>query len=151
KYAATYADDAKELDRRLSGELPPNWESVIKPFTQENGAVASRAASNTVLNALVGIMPELMGGSADLTPSNGTAVKTWKNFAPRADDKRYMHCGIREHGMGAIMNGMALHKGIVPFGGTFLIFSDYMRPAIRLAAFMQQQVIFIYNHAPLRA
>jgi len=94
----------------------------------------------------VGVMPELMGGSADLTPSNGTAVKSWKNFAPGAYDKRYMHFGIREHGMGAIMNGMALHKGIVPFGGTFLIFSDYMRPAIRLAAFMQQHVIFIYTH-----
>jgi transketolase len=108
--------------------------------------VASRAASNTVLNGLVGVMPELMGGSADLTPSNGTAVKTWKNFAPGAYDMRYMHFGIREHGMGAIMNGMALHGGIVPFGGTFLIFSDYMRPPIRLASIMKQHVIFIYTH-----
>jgi transketolase len=108
--------------------------------------VASRAASNTVLNALVGVLPELMGGSADLTPSNGTAVKTWKNFAPGAYDKRYMHFGIREHGMGSIMNGMALHRGVIPFGGTFLIFSDYMRPAIRLAAFMKAHVIFIFTH-----
>jgi transketolase len=99
-----------------------------------------------VLNALVGVLPELMGGSADLTPSNGTAVKTWKNFAPGAYDKRYMHFGIREHGMAAIMNGMALHRGIIPFGGTFLIFSDYMRPAIRLAAFMKAHVVFIYTH-----
>jgi transketolase len=108
--------------------------------------VASRAASNTVLNALVGVLPELMGGSADLTPSNGTAVKTWKNFAPGAYDKRYMHFGIREHGMAAIMNGMALHRGVIPFGGTFLIFSDYMRPAVRLAAFMKAHVLFIYTH-----
>jgi transketolase len=119
---------------------------VIPEFTKENGSVASRAASNTVLNALVGVLPELMGGSADLTPSNGTAVKTWKNFAPGAYDKRYMHFGIREHGMAAIMNGMALHRGVIPFGGTFLIFSDYVRPAVRLAAFMKAHVLFIYTH-----
>ncbi len=146
QYAAAFPDDAKELTRRLSGELPANWEQSIKDFTAENGSVASRAASNTVLNGLVGIMPELMGGSADLTPSNGTAVKTWKNFAPGDYDKRYMHFGIREHGMGAIMNGIALHGGIIPFGGTFLIFSDYMRPAVRLACIMKQRVIFIYTH-----
>ena len=99
-----------------------------------------------MLNALVGVMPELIGGSADLTPSNGTAVKTWKNFAPGAYDKRYMHFGIREHGMGSVMNGMALHGGLVPFGGTFLIFSDYMRPPIRLASIMKQHVIYIYTH-----
>jgi transketolase len=91
-------------------------------------------------------MPELMGGSADLTPSNGTAVKAWRNFAPGAYDARYVHFGIREHGMAAIMNGMALHRGVLPFGGTFLIFSDYMRPSVRLAAFMKARVIFIYTH-----
>jgi transketolase len=145
-YAAAHADDATELKRRLAGELPANWESVVPTFTAENGAVASRAASQTVLNALVGVLPELIGGSADLTPSNGTAVKTWKSFAPGEYDKRYMHFGIREHGMGSIMNGMALHGGLMPFGGTFLIFSDYMRPPIRLASLMGQQVIFIYTH-----
>ncbi len=145
-YAKAHADDARALARRLAGELPTGWEKVIPDFTAENGSVASRAASNTVLNALVGVMPELMGGSADLTPSNGTAVKTWKNFEPGDYDKRYMHFGIREHAMGAIMNGMALHGGIVPFGGTFLIFSDYMRPPIRLASIMKQHVIFIYTH-----
>jgi transketolase len=145
-YRTAFAADAAELDRRLAGNLPDGWDTVIPSFTKENGSVASRAASNTVLNALVGVLPELMGGSADLTPSNGTAVKTWKNFAPDAYDKRYMHFGIREHGMGSIMNGMALHRGIIPFGGTFLIFSDYMRPAIRLAAFMKQHIIYIYTH-----
>jgi transketolase len=145
-YAVAFADDARELSRRLAGELPANWESVVPTFTAENGSVASRAASQTVLNALVGVLPELMGGSADLTPSNGTAVKTWKNFEPGDYDKRYVHFGIREHGMGAIMNGMRLHGGLIPFGGTFLIFSDYMRPPIRLASLMKQQVIFIYTH-----
>jgi transketolase len=137
---------AKELTRRLAGELPPGWEKVIPNFTKENGSVASRAASNIVLNALVGVMPELIGGSADLTPSNGTAVKTWRNFAPGDYAARYIHFGIREHGMGSIMNGMRLHRGVLPFGGTFLIFSDYMRPAVRLASLMKQQVIFIYTH-----
>src|SRR5258708_4578928 len=91
-------------------------------------------------------MPELIGGSADLTPSNGTAVKTWKNFAAGDYEKRCLQFGIREHGRAAIMNGMALHRGLIPFGGTFLIFSDYMRPAVRLASFMKQRVIFIFTH-----
>ena len=146
RYQDAYPDDAKELTRRLSGDLPEGWESNIKDFTAENGAVASRAASNVVLNQLVGVLPELIGGSADLTPSNGTAVKTWKNFAPGAYEMRYMHFGIREHGMGSIMNGMALHGGLIPFGGTFLIFSDYMRPAVRLACIMKQRIIYIYTH-----
>ena len=145
-YAGAFASDASELARRLAGDLPDGWEKAMPEFTEANGSVASRAASNTVLNALVGVMPELIGGSADLTPSNGTAVKTWKNFAPGAYDMRYMHFGIREHGMGSIMNGMALHGGLVPFGGTFLIFSDYMRPPIRLASIMQQHVIYIFTH-----
>jgi transketolase len=145
-YGDAYAADAKELSRRIARDLPANWEAVIPAFTAENGSVASRAASNTVLSALVGVMPELIGGSADLTPSNGTTIKTWQNFAPGAYDKRYMHFGIREHGMGAIMNGMTLHRGVIPFGGTFLIFSDYMRPAIRLASLMKQQVIYIFTH-----
>ena len=145
-YAGAFTKDASELTRRLAGELPDRWEKAIPDFTEANGSVASRAASNTVLNGLVGVMPELIGGSADLTPSNGTAVKTWKNFAPGAYDMRYMHFGIREHGMGSVMNGMALHGGLVPFGGTFLIFSDYMRPPIRLASLMKQHVIYIFTH-----
>ena len=145
-YTMAHPALAKELRRRIAGELPAGWEKVVPIFTKDNGTVASRAASNTVLNALVPILPELIGGSADLTPSNGTAVKTWRNFAPGDYGARYVHFGIREHGMGAIMSGMALHKGVMPFGGTFLIFSDYMRPAIRLAAIMKQHVIFIYTH-----
>ncbi|HET7132834.1 MAG TPA: transketolase C-terminal domain-containing protein, partial [Gammaproteobacteria bacterium] len=145
-YTLAFPQQAKELRRRLAGELPAGWEKVIPSFTKENGNVASRAASNTVLNALAPILPELIGGSADLTPSNGTSIKTWRNFAPGDYAARYVHFGIREHGMGAIMNGMVLHKGVIPFGGTFLIFSDYMRPPIRLAALMRQRVIYIYTH-----
>jgi transketolase len=91
-------------------------------------------------------LPELIGGSADLTPSNNTSVKAWADYQPTDRQGRYMHYGIREHGMGAIMNGMAVHGGVLPYGGTFLIFSDYMRPAIRLAAFMKQHVIFVFTH-----
>lgn len=146
KYAAANAADAKELERRLAGELPANWADKIPKFTKENGNVASRAAFGAVLNATADILPELVGGSADLTPSNNTSVKTWKSFAPDDYAARYVHFGIREHGMASIMNGMALHGGIIPYGGTFLIFSDYMRPSVRLAAFMKQRVIFIYTH-----
>ncbi len=145
-YAAAHPDDAKELERRLAGKLPPDWTSKIPTFTKENGNIASRAAFGAVLNATADQLPELVGGSADLTPSNNTSVKTWKNFSPQDYAARYVHFGIREHGMAAIMNGMAVHGGIIPYGGTFLIFSDYMRPSVRLAAFMHQRVIFIYTH-----
>jgi transketolase len=135
-----------ELERRIARRLPDGWEAKVPSFTKDNGSVASRAASNTVLNALAPILPELVGGSADLTPSNGTALKNEKVFARDHHAGRYVHFGIREHGMGAIMNGLSLHGGIRPFGGTFLIFSDYMRPAVRLAALMHQPAIFVYTH-----
>src|SRR5687768_1723216 len=138
--------DARELQRRIDGRLPDGWESKIPSFTKENGSVASRAASNTVLNALVSVLPELIGGSADLTPSNGTALKNEVAFSRERKDGRYVHFGIREHGMAAVMNGLSLHGGLRPFGGTFLIFSDYMRPAVRLASIMKQPVIFVYTH-----
>jgi transketolase len=145
-YAKANPSEAKELERRLSGKLPAGWASRIPAFTKDNGNVASRAAFGAVLNATADALPELMGGSADLTPSNNTTVKTWKAFAADDHAGNYMHFGIREHGMAAIMNGMALHGGVRPYGGTFLIFSDYMRPSVRLAAFMHQPVIFIYTH-----
>jgi transketolase len=145
-YAAANPDDAKDLERRLSGKRPEGWEKKIPSFTKENGNIASRAAFGIVLNATAELLPELVGGSADLTPSNNTSVKAWKNFSPEDYSARYVHFGIREHGMGAIMNGMALHGGILPYGGTFLIFSDYMRPPIRLACIMKQHVIYVYTH-----
>jgi transketolase len=138
--------DAAEINRRIAGKLPTDWQTKIPTFTKETGGVASRAASNVVLNALVPVLPELIGGSADLTPSNGTSLKSQTAFARKTKAGRYVHFGIREHGMGGIMNGVALHGGLRPFGGTFLIFSDYMRPSVRLAALMKQPVIFVYTH-----
>jgi transketolase len=145
-YKKASASDASEFERRLSGKLPQGWDKAMPVFTKENSGVASRAAFGAALNATADALPELMGGSADLTPSNNTSVKAWKNFTPADRSGRYMHFGIREHGMGAIMNGMAIHGGFIPYGGTFLIFSDYMRPAIRLAAFMKQRAIYIFTH-----
>ena len=145
-YAKAFPEDARELERRLAGKRPPNWAANLPTFTKENGNVASRAAFGTALNATADALPELVGGSADLTPSNNTSVKAWKNFAPGEYASRYVHFGIREHGMAAIMNGMALHGGVLPYGGTFLVFSDYMRPSVRLAAFMNARVIYIYTH-----
>lgn len=146
EYMSAFATEASELDRRIEGRLPDGWHSKIPTFTKETGNVASRAASNVVLNALVPVLPELIGGSADLTPSNGTALKNQPVFARNCKQGRYVHFGIREHGMAGIMNGIALHGGLRPFGGTFLIFSDYMRPAVRLASIMKQPVIFVYTH-----
>ena len=145
-YSEACPDEASEYERRLAGRKPADWAKKIPSFTSSNGNVASRAAFGAALNATADSIPELVGGSADLTPSNNTSVKAWKNFSP--DDRlgRYVHFGIREHAMAAIMSGMALHGGILPYGGTFLIFSDYMRPAVRLAAIMRQHVIYVYTH-----
>jgi transketolase len=145
-FTTSFPAEAKELERRLSGKRPDGWAKKIPTFTKDNGNVASRAAFGAVLNATADGLPELVGGSADLTPSNNTTVKTWKNFTPDDYSARYLHFGIREHAMASIMNGMALHKGVTPYGGTFLIFSDYMRPAVRLAAIMKAHVIYIYTH-----
>jgi transketolase len=145
-YSRTYPTDSTELMRRLRGDLPEGWDAKIPTFTKENGSVASRAASGVVLNAIAAALPELVGGSADLTGSNNTAIKGEQIFSRDNHGGRYIHFGIREHGMGSVMNGMALHGGLIPFGGTFLIFSDYMRPAVRLAAFMEQHVIYLYTH-----
>jgi len=145
-YVKAYPNEAKELERRLIGDLPQGWVNKIPNFTKENGNVASRAASQSVLNALIDVVPELLGGSADLTPSNGTKLKTPNDFTTQNKGGRYIHFGIREHGMASIMNGMCVHGGVRPFGGTFLIFSDYMLPSVRLACLMHQPVIFIYTH-----
>jgi transketolase len=145
-YSKAHPDLAKELGRRLQGDLPTGWESAIPTFTKDNGNVASRAASGAVLGALADKVPELLGGSADLTPSNITQPKSFKEFSPNDFAARYVHYGIREHGMAGIMNGLALHGGVIPYGGTFLIFSDYMRPSQRLAALMHQRVIYVFTH-----
>ncbi|MFL5560900.1 MAG: transketolase [Gemmatimonadaceae bacterium] len=145
-YRSAFPADAAELDRRLAGKLPDGWEKALPTFTAENGAVASRAASGIVINALAAVVPELMGGSADLAPSNNTMLKDIDTFTASTPGGRNMHYGIREHGMTAILNGMSLHGGVIPYGGTFLVFSDYMRPAIRLACFMKRRVVYVFTH-----
>ncbi|HZJ00482.1 MAG TPA: transketolase, partial [Gemmatimonadaceae bacterium] len=145
-YKGAHPDDASELERRLRGELLEGWEDLIPAFTADNGSVASRAASGVVLNAIAPKLPELVGGSADLASSTNTIVKGSPSITPEDYSGRNFHFGIREHGMGAVMNGMSVHGGFIPYGATFLIFSDYMRPAIRLAAIMNRHVIYVYTH-----
>ena len=144
-YGAAHPDLGAELARRSAGELPEGWEQALPQFTAESGALATRQASAKVLNALAKALPELAGGSADLAGSTGTEIKGAEAFGPGAPG-RYLHWGVREHGMGAVMNGMAAHGGVRPFGSTFLIFTDYMKPAIRLAGLMQLPVIVIGTH-----
>jgi transketolase len=145
-YAQAFPADAKEFGRRMHGDLPAGWEAALPTFDASNGNVASRAASGTVLNAIASKIPELVGGSADLSGSNLTTVKGAPLISFAAPGGRNVAFGIREHGMGAVMNGMALHGGFIPYGGTFLVFADYMRPAIRLAALMGRQVIYVFTH-----
>ena len=145
-YKAAHPADAAELERRLRGDLMEGWEDLIPTFTADNGSVASRAASGVVLNAIAPKVPELVGGSADLASSTNTIVKGAPSLTPTDHSGRNFHFGIREHGMGAIMNGMSVHRGFIPYGATFLIFSDYMRPSVRLAAIMNRHVIYVYTH-----
>ncbi|MHB1298294.1 MAG: transketolase [Gemmatimonadaceae bacterium] len=145
-FAKSFPSEAKELGRRWHGDLPAQWERAVPEFDASNGNVATRAASGVALNALAAGIPELIGGSADLAGSNLTTIKGVPAFQPGQRGGRNFFFGIREHGMGAIMNGMALHGGIIPYGGTFLVFADYMRPAIRLAALMRQQAIYVFTH-----
>ncbi len=137
-YRAAHPDLAAELERRIAGRLPAGWDAALPVFGPKD-AQATRAASGKVLNALAAKLPELIGGSADLTGSNNTEIKgggAGRNF----------HYGVREHAMGAVLNGITLHRGFMPFGGTFLIFSDYMRPSIRLAALTRLKPIYVFTH-----
>ena len=139
-------DLCSELERRLAGKLNDGWEDLIPTFDASNGNIATRSASGAVINAIANKIPELIGGSADLSSSTDTIVKGAPSFEPGSYEGRNFHFGIREHGMGGIMNGMALYGGIIPYGATFLIFSDYMRPPMRLACMMRQHVIYVYTH-----
>ncbi|MDH3456124.1 MAG: transketolase [Gemmatimonadota bacterium] len=146
RYAAAHPDEAAELARRLQGELPEGWDENLPRFTADSGAMATRKASGSVLNAVASRVPELLGGSADLGGSNNTLIKGADVLGPANLGGRNMYFGIREHAMAAVMNGMALHGGIRPYGGTFLVFSDYMRPSIRLASMMGLRVIYVFTH-----
>jgi transketolase len=146
RYQKAFPDQAKTLDQWVKRGLPEGWEEDIPLFPADPKGAATRAASGNVLNALAKRIKNLVGGSADLAPSNQTLIKGEGDFQAEQFGGRNFRFGVREHGMGAILNGMALHGGLIPYGGTFLIFSDYMRPAIRLAALMQIQVIYVFTH-----
>ncbi|MBL4647740.1 MAG: transketolase [Gammaproteobacteria bacterium] len=149
-YAEQYPDLAKTLTRRMVGELVDDWQAglqqTIQQWQAEDNSVATRKASLLCLNQLLPKIPELLGGSADLTGSNNTNWQQAKMIKADQFDGDYLHYGVREFGMSAIMNGIALHGGFIPFGGTFLTFSDYARNAVRMAALMKQRVIFVYSH-----
>ena len=137
---------AAELERRRNGKLPDGWEQKLPTFDAKTGGVATRSASGAVINAICATLPELMGGAADLAGSTDTLMKGVASYEPESYEGRNMHFGIREHGMGSAMNGMALYGGILPYGATFLIFSDYMRPPMRLACLMRQRLIYVFTH-----
>ncbi len=145
-YRQAYPELADELERRISGELPVDWEAAIPHFPADEKGMATRAASGKVINAVAGTIPELMGGSADLAPSNKTWINNKPAFQPDSPEGRNMHFGVREHAMGAIVNGMAVHGGLIPYGGTFLVFLDYMRNPVRLSALSQYPSIWVFTH-----
>lgn len=150
RYREAHPDLARELERRLSGELPANWAETVKTALAEaakqTAPQATRQSSQATLNAITPALPDFLGGSADLTGSNNTLTKVSKPVSPAEPGGNYMYYGVREFGMTAIMNGVALHGGFVPYGGTFLVFSDYARNAVRLGALMHQRVIHVYTH-----
>ncbi len=144
------AEKRAEFLRRQRSELPPDLDAaaakLCEGFRQANARIATRQASGTVLDTLTQVVPELAGGSADLTPSNNTKAKDQKDVRPGDFSGRYIRYGVREHGMAAAMNGIAAHRGLIPYGGTFLTFSDYARPSIRLSAFMGLGVLYVMTH-----
>jgi transketolase len=164
EYSKAFPDLAREFQQGMAGALPEGWDADIPIFPADPKGMATRAASGKVLNAIGQKLPSLIGGSADLDPSTRTALNALGDFENPRDEAgnlqgstgggwsyagRNLHFGVREHAMGAIANGLAVHGGVIPFTATFLIFSDYMRPPIRLAALMEQGVIFVFTHDSL--
>ena len=149
-YRAAHPELAAEFERRLRGELPAGWHEKLQDFVaatiEKPAALATRSSSQQVLNVLGAAIPEMLGGSADLTGSNNTNHKLSKSVADPADGGNYVHYGVREFGMCAMMNGIALHGGFIPYGGTFLVFSDYARNALRMSALMKQRVVLVFTH-----
>lgn len=144
-YKERHPDLAKEYERIRDGKLPDGWEKQL-PVFEAGEKIATRKASGKTLNAIAELFPQLIGGSADLAPSTDTNLDDYKSFSAKYPDGRNFHFGIREHAMGAVLNGMALSKFLIPYGATFLIFSDYMRPPLRLAAIMKIRPIMVYTH-----
>ena len=146
KYKTQYPAEAAEYELFSGGNLPMGWDNDLPAFKPGEKGIATRKASGKMLNAIAAKLPMLIGGSADLAPSTDTNLDAFQSFSSDNHGGRNFHFGIREHAMGAVLNGMALTKGIIPYGATFLIFSDYMRPPVRLAAIMKIRPIFIYTH-----
>ncbi len=144
-YAAAYPELAAEFERRMRGELPDGWDADLPTFAPGK-PVPTRSASGQAINALAAHLPELAGGSADLASSTNTLIKDSTDISKTSFSGRNIRFGVREHAMGGIMNGMALHGGFIPYGGTFLTFSDYMRPSVRLAALSGIHVVYVYTH-----
>jgi transketolase len=145
-YKKEYPELGADLERRLNRDLPDGWDSELPSFEADAKGLATRSASGKVLNALSEKLPELVGGSADLTPSNNTKFEEAGDFQKDNPGGRYFRFGVREHAMAAALNGMNLFGGLIAYGGTFLIFSDYMRPAIRIAALSGISTIFVFTH-----
>lgn len=146
KYKKEFPKEAAEWELLRSNNLPKGWDARLPEFPADEKGIATRKASGKVLNAISGSLPLLLGGSADLAPSTDTFLNDYLSFDAENHSGRNFHFGIREHGMGAVLNGLALTRGITPFGATFLIFSDYMRPPIRLAAIMKIRPIYVFTH-----
>jgi len=150
RFAALDAETRGAFERRMRGELPATFTATMADFKRKlaetKPTMATRKSSEATLEVINGAVPEMLGGSADLTGSNNTKTSQTKEITPDSFAGRYLHYGIREHGMAAAMNGIALHRGLIPYGGTFLVFSDYCRPAIRLAALMGIRVVFVMTH-----
>ena len=146
QYTKTEPELSSDLHGIIKGELPEHWKHDIPVFQPDTNGMASRKASGLVLNAIAGRLPALIGGSADLAGSNNTWIDGVTAFSSTNYIGRNMHFGVREHAMGAIMNGMALHSGLIPYGGTFLVFSDYCKPAIRIAALSSIRAIYVLTH-----
>ncbi|MEY3284303.1 MAG: hypothetical protein RIR86_2316, partial [Acidobacteriota bacterium] len=144
-YASAHPELAAEWRQWESGELPAGWQSAMPVFSSDK-PLATREASGKVLNAFATVLPMLLGGSADLRPSNNTFLEGLGEFQPGSYTGRNFHYGVREHAMGSVMNGMALTRPLIPFGGTFMVFYDYMRSAVRMAAMMGLRTIYVYTH-----
>ncbi|MBU0987459.1 MAG: transketolase, partial [Proteobacteria bacterium] len=145
-FTKKYPELTKQWVDAMSGYLTTGWDADIPEFAPADGPIATRAASGKVLNAIAKNLPTLIGGSADLAPSNKTYLDFSHEFQKDSYDGRNIRFGVREHAMGAIMSGMFLHNGLRPYGGTFLVFADYMRPAIRVACLMKLPVIYVFTH-----
>jgi transketolase len=146
EYSNQFPEDAELLNKMMNSDLGESWKEKLPKFENYGESMATRSASGKVLNEIVSELPALFGGSADLTPSNNTALNGFPDFNNETPEGRYVRYGIREHAMAAIMNGIAIYGGVIPYAGTFLVFSDYLRPSLRLASISELKPIFVFTH-----